>query len=201
MPDYELLELILFMAIPRKDVKPLAKTLITKYGSLPALLAAPHEQLSQEDGLSATSAIALKAVHATAQRMLKQDVIQKPILNSWSRLMDYCMATLAHEQKEHFRILFLNKKNELMADETQGIGTVDHTPVYPREVMKRALELGATALILLHNHPSGDPKPSKDDITMTDAIIAAGEPLKIKIHDHIIIARNGYFSFKSEGLI
>ena len=172
-----------------------------KYGSLPALLAAPTAQLSQVSGLSENAAIALKAVEATAHRMLRQEVMGRPVLNSWSRLMDYAMATMAHEGREHFRILFLNKKNELIADEIQGSGTVDQTPAYPREVMKRALELSATAIILMHNHPSGDPKPSQADVDMTEAIIRAGDPLNIKIHDHVIVSRNGYASMKNMGLI
>ena len=201
LADYELLELILFMAIPRKDTKPLAKALLAQFGSLPALLSAPTHQLTQINGVSDNTAIAIKAIHAAATRMLKQEFMQQPILNSWSRLMDYCMATMAHEKREHFRILFLNKKNELIADEIQGSGTVDHTPAYPREIMKRALELAATALILVHNHPSGDPTPSKADIDMTTQIIRAAAPFNIIIHDHIIVSKNGYTSFKNKGLI
>ncbi len=201
MADYELLELLLFMAIPRRDVKPLAKDLIKKFGNLAGVLNAPLPALMEIDGLSETSAIALKAVGSAGQRMLKQEMINKPILNSGARLLEYCQATLAHEPREHFRLLFLNKKNELIADEIQQSGTVDHTPAYPREIMKRALELGATALILCHNHPSGDAKPSKDDIVMTDMIVAAGKPLNIVIHDHIIVAKNGTTSFRNLGLI
>ncbi|MGZ9097259.1 MAG: RadC family protein [Micavibrio sp.] len=201
LADYELLELLLFMAIPRRDVKPLAKDLIKKFGNLAGVLNAPFPALAEIDGLSETSAIALKAVGSAGQRMLKQEIINKPVLNSGSRLMDYCQATLAHEPREHFRLLFLNKKNELIADEIQQSGTVDHTPAYPREIMKRALELSATAIILCHNHPSGDAKPSKDDIVMTEAIIAAGKPLNIIIHDHIIVAKNGTTSFRNLGLI
>lgn len=201
LQDYELLELLLFMAIPRRDVKPLAKTLLQKFGSLPELMSAPHNALSRIDGISDNTATAIKAVTAIAHRMMKQDLMQKPILNNWTRLMDYCHMTMAHETKEHFRILFLNKKNMLIADEIQGSGTVDHTPAYPREIMKRSLELGATALILLHNHPSGDPKPSKADIEMTNMIIEAAKPFDITIHDHVIIARNGQTSFRNEGLI
>lgn len=201
LADYELIELFLFMAIPRKDTKPLAKALLAEYGSLPELLAAPIHQLSQSAGVSQNTAIALKAIQATAHRMLKQDIMQKPVLNSWSRLMDYCMATMAQENREHFRVLFLNKKNELIADEIQGSGTVDHTPAYPREIMKRSLEVGATAIILVHNHPSGDPTPSQADIDMTQQIIRAAAPFNITVHDHIIVSRNGYTSFKNQGLI
>lgn len=201
MQDYELLELLLFMAIPRRDVKPLAKDLLNAFGSLPELMSAPHSALSQVEGVSENTATAIKTVSALAARMMKQELMQKPVLNNWTRLMDYCHMTMAHETKEHFRILFLNKKNEMIADEIQGSGTVDHTPAYPREIMKRALELGATALILMHNHPSGDPKPSQTDIDMTNQIIAAAKPFDITIHDHVIIARNGQTSFRNEGLI
>lgn len=201
LPDYELLELVLFMAIPRRDVKPLAKALITRFGTLAGVLHAPPAELEKIEGLSDNSVIALKTIQASAFRMLKQDVLKKPILNSWGRLMDYCAATMAHETKEHFRILFLNKKNELIADEIQQSGTVDHTPVYPREIMKRALELGATALILCHNHPSGDPTPSRTDIDMTQTIKAAGEPFNIIIHDHIIVSKHGTASFRNLGLM
>ena len=176
LQDYELLELLLFMAIPRRDVKQLAKTLLSSFGSLAELMNATMPDLMRIDGMSENTAAALKAVTATAHRMMKQELINKPILNSWTRLMDYCHATMAHEKKEHFRILFLNKKNELIGDEIQNSGTVDHTPAYPREIMKRSLELGATAIILMHNHPSGDSKPSKADIEMTKAIQRAAEP-------------------------
>lgn len=201
LADYELLELVLFMAVPRRDVKPLAKELLVRFGNLPGVLNAAPAELKKFDGLSDTSIIALKAVQAAAHRMLKQEVMHKPILNSWSRLLDYCAATMAHDTRESFRILFLNKKNELMADEIQQTGTVDHTPAYPREIMKRALELGATALILCHNHPSGDPAPSQADIDMTRAIVAAGQTFSIVIHDHIIVAKNGTSSFKTLGLL
>lgn len=201
LQDYELLELLLFSAIPRRDVKPLAKDLLKKFGSLPELMAVPHATLTQVDGISENTATAIKTVTAIAHRMIKQELMQKPVLNNWTRLIDYCHMTMAHETKEHFRILFLNKKNEMIADEIQGSGTVDHTPAYPREIMKRSLELGATALILMHNHPSGDPKPSAADIEMTNLIIDAAKPFDITIHDHVIIARNGHLSFRNEGLI
>lgn len=201
LQDYEILELVLFNLIPRKDVKPLAKDIIAHFGSLPEAMASSIEELQKIEGISKNCAIGLKSITALNNRSMKQEFKSKPVLNNWSRLMDYCYSTMAHEKKEHFRILFLNKKNELLADEIQASGTVDHTPAYPREIMKRALEHGATALILMHNHPSGDPKPSKADIDMTNQIIRAAEPFQIMIHDHIIMARNGYTSFKSEGLI
>ncbi len=201
LADYELLELLLFMAIPRKDVKPLAKDLIKIFGSYKNVLNASHEKLAAFNGLSETSAITLKSVQAAAQRLMKQEIINMPVLNSWARLIDYCTATMAHEKREFFRILFLNKKNELIADEVQGQGTVDHTPVYVREVARRSLELGATALILVHNHPSGDATPSQEDIEMTREIVDALEPLSVIVHDHLIISKNGHTSFRSQGLI
>lgn len=201
LADYELLELVLFTIIPRKDVKPLAKTLIARFGSLPELMAADIDAIEATEGMSYNSAVALKSMFALTLRSMKQEFRAKPVLNNWTRLMDYCHATMAHESREHFRILFLNKKNELLADEIQGSGTVDETPAYPREIMKRALQHGATALILMHNHPSGDPKPSQADLDLTNLIIRAAEPFGIVIHDHIIISRNGYTSFKTEGLL
>lgn len=201
LPDYELLELILFMAIPRRDVKPLAKDLVARFKNLTGVLNASLDELQTVTGISETTAITLKSIQASAIRMMKQDVMNQPILNSWQRLLDYLAATMAHEKKEHFRILFMNKKNELIADEVQQTGTVDHTPAYPREIIKRALELGATALILVHNHPSGDPKPSEADIDLTYAIKAAAEPFAIIIHDHLVVSKNGTNSFKSMGLM
>lgn len=201
LQDYELVELLLFMAIPRRDVKPLAKTLLKRFGSFAELMAAPVEEMVKVEGVSENTACALKSVEAAAHRMVRGQLAGRPVLNNWDRLMEYCHSTMAFEQREHFRILFLNKKNHLLADEIQGSGTVDHTPAYPREVVKRALELGATSLILLHNHPSGDPRPSHADIDMTRQIILAAEPFKILIHDHIIISRSGYCSMKGEGLL
>lgn len=201
LQDYEILELILFTIIPRRDVKPLAKTLLTRFGTLPALMNAKLEELESIDGLGRNAAIALKATTALAHRAMKREVMQKPLLNTWARLLDYCQATLAHEAREHFRVIFVNVKNELISDETQGVGTINHAPVYPREIIRRALELGASALVLLHNHPSGDLTPSRDDIDMTQAIIRAAEPFAIKIHDHLIVSKKGYASFKTLGLL
>lgn len=196
LADYELLELILFMAIPRRDVKPLAKDLIKKFDSLSGVLNAPLAALCECDGISETAAITLKSVAAAGHRMLKQEIINKPLLNNWNRLTEYCRATLGHETKEHFRLLFLNKRNELIADEIQQSGTVDHTPVYPREVVKRALELDATALILCHNHPSGDTTPSQDDVQMTRAVSEAAAAVGIIVHDHIIVSPKSISSMK-----
>lgn len=201
LPDYELLELLLFMAIPRKDVKPIAKNLISRFGNLNGVLNAPLHDLKDIKGISETTAIAIKTIQAAGLRLLKQNIMGRPILNSWQRLIEYVEAAMANENKEHFRILFLNKKNEIIADEVQQSGTVDHTPAYPREIMKRSLEVGATAIILVHNHPSGDPKPSMADIDLTKQIIAAAAPFEIMIHDHLIVSRNGTQSFKNLGLI
>lgn len=200
LADYELLELILFASIPRRDVKPLAKALLLKFGSLAGVLHAPLADLDSF-GLSENAAINLRAIEAAALRMMREETIGRPVLNNWARLTDYIRAGMAHEKKEHFRLLFLNKKNELIADEIQQSGTVDHTPVYPREIIKRALEVGATALILVHNHPSGDSTPSKADIDMTKAIIEAGKPLGIVIHDHLVVSRTGTSSMRNMGLI
>lgn len=200
MQDYELLELILFMAIPRRDVKPLAKDLIQKFGSFAKTIHASIPELVT-CGLSENSAIAIKAIESSAFKMMKQDLEKKPILNSWSRLIDYLYASMAHETKEQFRLLFLNKKNELIGDEIQQTGTIDHTPAYPREIVKRALEYGATALILVHNHPSGDATPSDEDIDLTQEIIATALPFDIVIHDHVIISKHSHTSFKTDGLI
>lgn len=201
LPDYELLELLLFMVIPRRDVKPLAKSLIARFGSIRGVLTADLAALEATDGLSETSALALKTVQAAGVRLMKQELIGKTVLNSWQKLLDYLHATMAHEGREHFRLLFLNKKNELIADEVQQTGTVDHTPAYPREIVKRALERSATAVILVHNHPSGDATPSRADIDMTRDIIAAATPMGIVIHDHLIVGRTGVTSMKSIGVI
>lgn len=201
LPDYELLELLLFMAIPRRDVKPLAKSLLARFGSLRGVLQAPLADLESTQGLSETSALALKSIQAAGQRVMKQEIMGKPVLNSWQVLLDYLHGSMAHEAKEHFRLLFLNKKNELIADEIQQSGTVDHTPAYPREIVKRALELSATAIILVHNHPSGDATPSRADIDMTREIVSAASALDIMVHDHLIVARSGITSFKSLGLM
>lgn len=201
LPDYELLELLLFMAIPRRDVKPIAKHLIDRFKTMNGVLNASLNDLQSVDGISHNTAIAIRAIRAAGLRLLKQNMMNRPVLNSWQRLIDYCEAAMANDTNEHFRLLFLNKKNEIIADEVQQSGTVDHTPAYPREIMKRALELGATAIILVHNHPSGDPTPSDADVQMTKAIIAAAAPFDIVIHDHLIVSRNGTNSFKTLGLI
>jgi len=201
MPDYELLELTLFAAIPRRDTKPLAKALLARFGSFAEVIAAPRARLMEVKGVGEGVANHLKIVEAAAHRLAKTQVIGRPALSSWAALLDYCTAAMARSTNEEFRILFLDRKNVLIADEVQNRGTVDHTPVYPREIVKRALELLASAIILVHNHPSGDPTPSKADILMTREIAAAAKALGLAVHDHLVIGRSGHASFKSLGLL
>jgi DNA repair protein RadC len=201
LPDYEFLELLLFRSIPRRDVKPLAKELIQRFGSFAEVLGAPAARLVEIDGVSETVALDLKIVEAALKRMAKGAVGKRPVLSSWSSVLDYCRMAMAFAEREQFRILFLDKKNILIADEVQQTGTVDHTPVYPREVMRRALELSASAIILVHNHPSGDPTPSGADMRMTRELVDIAKPLGVAIHDHIIVGRDGHASFRSLGLI
>jgi DNA repair protein RadC len=196
LPDYELLELILFQVIRRADTKPLAKALLTRFGSFSEVLAAPQARLLEVSGVGEAVAHHLKVTHAAARRFARDPVRKRPLLDSWTAVIDYCRAAMAYEPIEQFRILFLDKKNMLIADEVQQSGTVDHTPVYPREVAKRALELSATAIILVHNHPSGDPTPSRADIEMTRQVVDTATPLGIAIHDHIIIGKDGHVSLK-----
>jgi len=199
--DYELLELLLFRAIPRRDIKPLAKNLITTFGSFAEVISAPIARLAEVKGLGTTAITELKIIHAAANRLARGQVRKRPVLSSWSNVIDYCRTTMAFAEKEQFRVLFLDKRNQLIVDEVQQTGTVDHTPVYPREVVKRALELSATALILVHNHPSGDPTPSGADIEMTRTIVEVAKPLGIAVHDHIIVGRDGHASLKGLKLI
>ena len=200
LPDYELLELLLFWTNPRKDTKPQAKRLLGRFGTFAGVISAPPAQLATE-GLSDNAIALMKVTQAGAVRLSRQNVMSQPILSSWSALLDYLRAAMAHEANEQFRLLFLDRKNRLIRDEVQARGTVDHTPVYPREVVKRALELGATALILVHNHPSGDATPSRADIEMTRDIAKAAAPLGVTIHDHIIIGRGEPASLRSLGLM
>ena len=201
LPDYELLELVLFRALPRLDVKPLAKALIARFGSFAEAISASPERLKEVPGIGDAVVTEIKLIHAASLRLAKGEIRQRTLLTSWTAVLDYCHAAMAFAEREQFRILFLDKKNGLIADEVQGVGTVDHTPVCPREVIKRALELAASALILVHNHPSGDPTPSGADIDMTRRLIEAGDKLSIKVHDHIIIGRNGHASFRTLKLI
>ena len=200
LPDYELLELLLFYAIDRLDTKPLAKRLLERFGTVGDVFAAEPAQL-REFAIDQRTLVMFRAVREAGRRLAERKVKDMPVLTNWQQLLDYCHAALAHEKTEQFRILFLDRKNVLIADEIQQRGTIDHTPVYPREVVKRALELGAAALILVHNHPSGDRKPSRDDIEMTREIAKAAAALGISIHDHLVIGRKGHASFRSLGLI
>ncbi|MFZ5608033.1 MAG: RadC family protein [Pseudomonadota bacterium] len=201
LPDYEILELILCLAIPRRDVKPIAKQLLKTFGSLAEVLSAPPARLDEIPGMGETAVTAVKLAQAAGVRLTRALVVDRPVLSSWRALLDYCRAAMAYEKNEQFRVIFLDQKNVLMADEILQEGTINHTPVYPREVIKRALELGAAAIILAHNHPSGDPTPSRDDIAMTREIIEAGRKLGVTVHDHMVIGKNGHASFKALGLI
>ena len=201
LPDYELLELFLFRSLPQGDVKPLAKTLLERFGSLAGVLGAPTEALKTVKGVGASVALDLKLLQEAALRIGRAEVAKRPVISSWSALLAYAKAALAHEPREQFRVLFLDKKNQLIVDEVMNEGTVDHAPVYPREVARRALELSASAVILVHNHPSGDPTPSGADIDMTRQVIEAGRALKIAVLDHLVVGREGVASFKALGLI
>lgn len=201
LPDYELLELVLFRAIPRQDVKPLARLLLDTFGDFNRTLSAPIPRLAAVAGVGEAVICELKLVEAAAHRLSRARVMQRHVVSSWDALLDYCHTTMAHRDTEQFRVLYLDRKNVLIADEAQARGTVDHVPVYPREVVKRALELNASALILVHNHPSGDPTPSEADITMTHQIHRAAEALSVTLHDHLIIGKSAEISFRSEGLL
>jgi DNA repair protein RadC len=201
MPDYELLEMLLTQAIPRRDVKPLAKELLARFGSFAGVIAADPERLLAVSGMGESAVAALKVVRAAAVRLLQQETMGRDVIGSWDKLVDYCRAAMAHETVEQLRLLFLDRKNALIADEVQQRGTVDHTPVYVREVVKRALELGASALIIVHNHPSGDPTPSRGDIEMTQQVKDALDKIGIALHDHVVIGRHGHESFRAKGLL
>ncbi|MDX1580212.1 MAG: DNA repair protein RadC [Alphaproteobacteria bacterium] len=201
MPDYEVLELLLFQAHPRGDMKPLAKALIERFGTLSRVISAPPERLKEVKGVGESTIAALHVVREAALRLIREDAQDKPVLSSWNALIDYCRAAMAFEGREQFRVLFLDRKNRLIADEVQQQGTVDHTPVYPREVARRALELDASAVILVHNHPSGDPSPSRGDIEMTRKVVEAAKAVSVTVHDHVVIGRNGQESFKALGLL
>jgi DNA repair protein RadC len=201
LPDYELLELVLFRAVPRQDMKPLARRLIDLFGDFNRVISAPAARLLKVDGVGEAVVTELKIVEAAAHRMARAKVMQRHVISSWDAVLDYCHTVMAHRETEQFRILFLDRKNVLIADEQQAEGTVDHVPVYPREVVKRALELNASALILVHNHPSGDPTPSDSDIAMTAQITQAASALGICVHDHLVIGKSREISFKSKGLL
>ncbi len=201
LPDYELLELLLFLGIPQRDVKPLAKTLLALFGDFRGVLTADLDALIAVGGIKENAACAIKIVAAAAERLARQEVIDRPVLSSWDKLIDYCRIHMAHLHREQFDLLFLDRRNALIAAETQQKGTVDQTPVYPREVVKRALELNASAIIMVHNHPSGDPSPSRADIEITRQVRDAAKGVAITLHDHLIIGRTGHCSFKALGLI
>ncbi|NDR56966.1 RadC family protein [Aliiruegeria sabulilitoris] len=201
MPEYELLELLLFNAIPRIDVKPLAKRLLAAFGDLNGVIAAPEARLMEVEGATPKVFYQLRLAEAFAHRMARAKVMQRPVLSSWDALMEYCKTVMAHRDTEQFRVLFLDRKNNLVADEAQAEGTVDHVPVYPREIVKRALELNASALILVHNHPSGDPSPSNEDVVMTDRISEACQAVGITIHDHVVIGKEEDASFRQLGFL
>jgi DNA repair protein RadC len=201
LADYEMLELVLFRAVPRRDVKPLAKDLLARFGSFAEVISAPPARLAEVDGLSEAAITEFKIVQAAAHRLAKGQVRKRPVLASWSAVLDYIRAAQAFAEKEQFRILFLDKRNQLIADEVQQEGTVDHTPVYPREVVKRALELSSTAIILVHNHPSGDPTPSHADIEMTKEVAKVAKTLGIQLYDHVIVGKDGHASLKGLKLI
>jgi DNA repair protein RadC len=201
LPDYELLELVLFGALPRRNTKELAKRLIARFGSFAEVINAPEALLAEVKDVGDVVIMELKLVRAAALRLMRGELLERPVLSSWSEVLHYCRAAMGFEFREQFRILFLDKKNHLIADEVQQEGTVDHTPVYVREVVKRALELSATAIVLVHNHPSGDPTPSRADIEMTRQIVEAAKPLGLVVHDHIIVGRQGHVSFKGLRLI
>lgn len=210
LADYELLELFLFRSLPQRDVKPLAKALLSRFGNLGAVCAAPLDSLvgirvtppgGKPLSIARETALDLKLLFEATRRIMAEPLRRETVISSWTALLAYVRTTLAHEPREQFRILFLDKKNQLIADELQAFGTIDHAPVYPREVVRRALEHGAAALILVHNHPSGDPMPSQGDIDMTKLIVDAARPLKISVHDHLVVGREGVASFKSLGLM
>ncbi|MEO3474056.1 DNA repair protein RadC [Roseomonas sp. CAU 1739] len=199
--DHELLEMVLFLALPRRDTKPIARALLTRFGSFANAVAAPLADLREVEGLGEAGAAALRVVQGAALRLSRAEVMDRPVLNNWDRLLAYLTAALSREKVEQFRVLFLDTRNRLIADEAQARGTVNHTPVYPREVVRRALELQATALILVHNHPSGDPTPSRADLEMTQEVKAAAQVLGIVLHDHLVVGNGRHLSFRREGLI
>jgi DNA repair protein RadC len=201
LADHELIEMVLFMALARRDTKPIARALISRFGSYAGAISATVPELLAVEGLGEAGVAALKLVKTAAARLAKAEVLYRPILSNWERLLEYLTAILAREKIEQFRILFLDNRNRLLADEPQAKGTVNHTPVYPREVVKRALELHATAIILVHNHPSGDPSPSEDDIAMTKEIKRAAAALSVVLHDHIIVGNGQWLSFRKAGLL
>lgn len=210
LPDYELLEMLLFRSIPYKDTKPLAKDLLARFGSLEGIGAASHEAIDEQVArsmgfargkASRATALDLMLIFDTARRVAREPASKRPVISSWSALLAYVRVALQHEPREQFRVLYLDRKNQLILDEVQNRGTVDHAPVYPREVIRRALELSSSAIILVHNHPSGDPSPSRADVDMTKQVVQAGKALNVEVHDHLIVGRDGVASLKQLGLM
>jgi DNA repair protein RadC len=201
LADHEMLEMILFIALPRRDTKPIAKALLARFRSFGGAIGAPPAELVQVDGVGEAGAAAIKLVQAASLRMLRHELEDRPVLDSWGKVADYVQAAMQHERTEQFRILFLDSRNRLIADEVQTRGTINHTPAYPREVVRRCLELHASAIVLAHNHPSGDPNPSREDIALTQDITAAARTLSISVHDHLIVGRGRCLSFKDEKLL
>jgi DNA repair protein RadC len=201
LADHEMLEMILFIALPRRDTKPIARELLTRFRSFGGVIGAPETELRGVEGVGEAGAAAIKLIQAGALRMMRQDLATQPVLSTWDRLTDYLMAAMGHERIEQFRVLFLDGRNKLLADEVQGTGTINHTPAYPREVVRRCLELHATAVVLAHNHPSGEPTPSRDDVLLTNHIVRAAATMGISVHDHIIIGRGKFLSFRAEKLL
>ncbi|MEM9708310.1 MAG: DNA repair protein RadC [Pseudomonadota bacterium] len=201
LPDYEMLELVLFRAIPRRDVKPLARRLLDKFSDFNGVISAPVSMLRQMHDVGEAVIVELKVVEAAAHRLARTKIIKREVISGWDTLLDYCRTTMAHRNTEQFRVLFLDRKNTVIADEEQGAGTVDHVPVYPREIVKRALDLGASAMILVHNHPSGDPTPSGQDIDMTRKIDDVAKALGLRLHDHLIIGKEREVSLRSDGYL
>ena len=201
LADYEMLEMILFIALPRRDTKPLAKDLLARFRTFGGVIGASVQELRSVAGIGEAGAAALKLVQAAALRMMQQDLIGQPVLSTWDKLTDYLTAAMGHERVEQFRVLFMDSRNRLLADEVQSVGTINHTPVYPREVVRRCLELNATAVLLAHNHPSGEPTPSREDIAMTAELVRVTGAMGIAVHDHVVIGRGKWLSFKSERLM
>lgn len=201
LADHEMLEMILFIALPRRDTKPIARALLARFRSFGGVLGAPEVHLRSIEGLGEAGAAAIKLVQAAALRMMRNEVASQPVLSTWDRLTDYLMAAMSHERIEQFRVLFLDSRNKLLADEIQGRGTINHAPAYPREVVRRCLELNATSVILAHNHPSGEPTPSREDVAMTAEIARAAAGVGIAVHDHIIVGKGKFFSFRAEKLL
>ena len=199
--DHELLEMVLFLALPRRDTKPIARALLTRFGSFAAAISAPVADLRRVEGMGDAGSAALKTIQAAALRLTRAEVAERPVLANWDRLIAYLTASMARDRTEQFRVLFLDSKDRLIADEAQARGTVNHTPVYPREVVRRALELHATALILVHNHPSGDPTPSRDDVEMTRKVGEAASALSVTLHDHVVVGNGAWTSMRREGLL